>query len=96
MLGQFKTCVIMLAGYVLFCSNPGLKSLAGATLALGGMAIYTYLGIKKKQLKDEAVDPPLKQLASYTNGASLKPHHNKLNRLNHGDLQDGKGDFENV
>ncbi|EFJ22226.1 hypothetical protein SELMODRAFT_105421, partial [Selaginella moellendorffii] len=45
-LGQFKTCVILLGGYVFFHSNPGSKSLSGATMALSGMAFYTFLNLK--------------------------------------------------
>lgn len=44
-LGQFKTCVILLGGYLLFGSNPGLTSLYGAITALLGMSIYTYLNL---------------------------------------------------
>lgn len=44
-LGQFKTCVILLGGFVLFGSNPGLTSLFGAVMALGGMSAYTYLNL---------------------------------------------------
>lgn len=44
-LGQFKTCVILLGGFLVFQSDPGTKSLFGATMALSGMAFYTYLNI---------------------------------------------------
>lgn len=44
-LGQFKTCVILLGGYLLFNSDPGLMSLCGAVAALGGMSVYTSLSI---------------------------------------------------
>lgn len=44
-LGQFKTCVILLGGYILFGSNPGLTSLCGAITALLGMSIYAYLNL---------------------------------------------------
>ncbi|XP_047068136.1 nucleotide-sugar uncharacterized transporter 2-like [Lolium rigidum] len=46
-LGQFKTIVIMLSGFLVFNSDPGLTSLYGAVIALGGMSIYTYLGLKE-------------------------------------------------
>ncbi|XP_008680947.1 uncharacterized protein [Zea mays] len=46
-LGQFKTIVIMLSGYLIFGSDPGITSVCGAVLALGGMSFYTYLGLKK-------------------------------------------------
>ncbi|XP_066370781.1 nucleotide-sugar uncharacterized transporter 2-like isoform X1 [Miscanthus floridulus] len=46
-LGQFKTIVIMLSGYLLFKSDPGFTSLCGAVIALAGMSVYTYLGMKE-------------------------------------------------
>ncbi|KAL0320901.1 UNVERIFIED_CONTAM: Nucleotide-sugar uncharacterized transporter 2 [Sesamum radiatum] len=45
-LGQFKTCVILLGGYLLFDSDPGLVSIIGAVLALCGMSVYTSLNLK--------------------------------------------------
>nr|XP_048334128.1 nucleotide-sugar uncharacterized transporter 2 isoform X2 [Ziziphus jujuba var. spinosa] len=48
-LGQFKTCVILLGGYILFNSDPGLVSICGAVLALCGMSIYTSLNLKDQQ-----------------------------------------------
>ncbi|KAK6947117.1 Sugar phosphate transporter domain [Dillenia turbinata] len=45
-LGQFKTCVILLAGYLLFGSDPGFISICGAVVALGGMTVYTLLNMK--------------------------------------------------
>lgn len=46
-LGQFKTCVILLGGYLLFDSDPGFISICGAVTALGGMTIYTSLNLTK-------------------------------------------------
>ncbi|CAD6339506.1 unnamed protein product [Miscanthus lutarioriparius] len=46
-LGQFKTIVIMLSGYLVFKSDPGFTSLCGAVIALAGMSVYTYLGMKE-------------------------------------------------
>ncbi|KAJ1259054.1 hypothetical protein BS78_10G123900 [Paspalum vaginatum] len=46
-LGQFKTIVIMLSGYMVFNSDPGFTSLCGAVIALVGMSVYTYLGMKE-------------------------------------------------
>jgi hypothetical protein len=37
----------MLSGFLVFNSDPGLTSLYGAVIALGGMSIYTYLGLKE-------------------------------------------------
>ncbi|EPS64147.1 hypothetical protein M569_10633, partial [Genlisea aurea] len=45
-LGQFKTCVILLGGFVLFGSNPGRTSILGAATALIGMSLYTYLNLQ--------------------------------------------------
>lgn len=44
-LGQFKTCVLLLGGYLIFNSNPGMLSICGAITALGGMSLYTYLNL---------------------------------------------------
>ncbi|CAO2826789.1 unnamed protein product [Amaranthus hypochondriacus] len=44
-LGQFKTCIILLGGYLLFNSDPGPMSLCGAVTALGGMSVYTSLSV---------------------------------------------------
>ncbi|XP_027068422.2 nucleotide-sugar uncharacterized transporter 2-like [Coffea eugenioides] len=48
-LGQFKTCVILLGGFLIFGSNPGLTSILGAMFALGGMSFYTYLNLHSQQ-----------------------------------------------
>ncbi|KAK9941172.1 hypothetical protein M0R45_017792 [Rubus argutus] len=48
-LGQFKTCVILLGGYFLFKSDPGFVSFCGAVTALCGMSVYTSLNLKKSQ-----------------------------------------------
>ncbi|KAK1388385.1 TPT domain-containing protein [Heracleum sosnowskyi] len=48
-LGQFKTCVILLGGFLLFGSNPGTTSISGAITALGGMSFYTHLNLRKQQ-----------------------------------------------
>ncbi|OMP06940.1 hypothetical protein COLO4_07737 [Corchorus olitorius] len=44
-LGQFKTCVILVGGYLLFESDPGIVSLCGALAALAGMSVYTSLNL---------------------------------------------------
>lgn len=48
-LGQFKTCVILLGGFLLFGSNPGSTSICGAITALFGMSVYTYLNLHGSQ-----------------------------------------------
>ncbi|RDX83376.1 Nucleotide-sugar uncharacterized transporter 1, partial [Mucuna pruriens] len=50
-LGQFKTCVILLGNYYLFGSNPGIISICGAFTAIAGMSVYTYLNLKQQTNK---------------------------------------------
>ncbi|KAK8954482.1 hypothetical protein KSP39_PZI001678 [Platanthera zijinensis] len=58
-LGQFKTCVILLGGFLLFDSNPGILSICGAITALGGMSAYTYLNLL--ELRRQAPKPTNRQ-----------------------------------
>ncbi|XP_019058565.1 PREDICTED: uncharacterized membrane protein At1g06890 isoform X2 [Tarenaya hassleriana] len=51
-LGQFKTCVILLGGYVIFGSDPGFVSISGAVVALAGMSVYTWLNLQVKSLEN--------------------------------------------
>ncbi|KAB5551954.1 hypothetical protein DKX38_009265 [Salix brachista] len=44
-LGQFKTCVVLLGNFCIFGSNPGATSICGAFMAIAGMSGYTYLNI---------------------------------------------------
>ncbi|KAE8705957.1 Nucleotide/sugar transporter family protein isoform 2 [Hibiscus syriacus] len=48
-LGQFKTCVLLLGSYYLFESNPGTTSICGAFVAIGGMSFFTYLNLNAKK-----------------------------------------------
>nr|GMD57945.1 uncharacterized membrane protein At1g06890-like [Ipomoea batatas] len=57
-LGQFKTCVIVLGGYLLFDSDPGIVSICGAIAALGGMSVYTVLNMKEPREKATTEQPP--------------------------------------
>lgn len=50
-LGQFKTCVLLLGNYYLFGSNQGITSIGGAFTAIAGMSFYTYLNLKQKSSK---------------------------------------------
>ncbi|KAG6698668.1 hypothetical protein I3842_08G031400 [Carya illinoinensis] len=50
-LGQFKTCVLLLGNYSLFGSNQGKTSICGAFTAIAGMSIYTYLNMMQKSGK---------------------------------------------
>ena len=70
-LGQFKTCVILLGGFLVFQANPGPKSICGATMALSGMAMYTFLNLNHHEGSDvngklNSHKPP--------SGSNLKPH----------------------
>ncbi|CAN6164224.1 unnamed protein product [Urochloa humidicola] len=67
-LGQFKTIVIMLSGYLVFNSDPGFTSLCGAVIALVGMSVYTYLG-----MKESATSGRRNSLNSRQNSHLLKP-----------------------
>ncbi|XP_021689852.1 nucleotide-sugar uncharacterized transporter 2-like isoform X2 [Hevea brasiliensis] len=48
-LGQFKTCVILLGGYLLFNSDPGFVSIGGVIIALCGMSAYTSLNLQESR-----------------------------------------------
>ncbi|EEF39646.1 nucleotide-sugar uncharacterized transporter 2 isoform X1 [Ricinus communis] len=50
-LGQFKTCVILLGGHLFFNSDPGFVSIGGAVAALGGMSAYTSLNLQESREK---------------------------------------------
>ncbi|KAF4362336.1 nucleotide-sugar uncharacterized transporter 2 isoform X2 [Cannabis sativa] len=55
-LGQFKTCVLLLGSYLIFNSDPGIVSICGAVAALCGMSIYTSLNLKDKLEKTTLQD----------------------------------------
>ncbi|KAJ6423694.1 hypothetical protein OIU84_024633 [Salix udensis] len=46
-LGQFKSCVILLGGFLIFGSDPGFVSICGAITALAGMSVYTSLNLQE-------------------------------------------------
>ncbi|KAG7954021.1 hypothetical protein I3843_12G139200 [Carya illinoinensis] len=48
-LGQFKTCVILLGGYLTFDSDPGFVSICGAFAALCGMSVYTSYNLQESR-----------------------------------------------
>ncbi|KAK4415333.1 Nucleotide-sugar uncharacterized transporter 2 [Sesamum alatum] len=85
-LGQFKTCVILLGGFLLFGSNPGLTSILGAATALIGMSFYTCLNLQSRQ-----------QSAKVSSRQSALPllSKSKLSKEN-GDAHDGGGGEEHV
>lgn len=80
-LGQFKTCIILLGGFLAFQSDPGIKSLLGVTMALAGMACYTYLNLHET---DELLVK--KTIIKENSFSSLKPKSSKSS----GDNHDGK------
>lgn len=55
-LGQFKTCVILLGGYMLFESDPGFVSICGAVVALVGMSAYTSFSLRESSEKKTSPD----------------------------------------
>ncbi|KAJ6828842.1 putative membrane protein-like [Iris pallida] len=80
-LGQFKTCVILLGGFLIFKSNPGMTSICGAVTALGGMSLYTYLnllGSKQQPAKLSTRQPsfPLSKSKLSKEGSDAHDHRN--------------------
>lgn len=41
--------MILLGGYLLFESDPGVVSIGGAVVALSGMSVYTSLNLQESQ-----------------------------------------------
>ncbi|XVE71932.1 hypothetical protein DITRI_Ditri10aG0190800 [Diplodiscus trichospermus] len=56
-LGQFKTCMLLLGNYYIFGSNPGTTSICGALVAIAGMSFYTYLNLPNTKLKPGKESP---------------------------------------
>ncbi|XP_035549952.1 nucleotide-sugar uncharacterized transporter 2 isoform X2 [Juglans regia] len=75
-LGQFKTCVILLGGYLIFDSDPGFVSICGAFAALCGMSVYTSYNLQEsresssKQLPKINSPPPSRAKANSTEETS--------------------------
>ncbi|RZC71214.1 hypothetical protein C5167_034397 [Papaver somniferum] len=82
-LGQFKTCVILLGGFLIFGSNPGVTSICGATAALAGMSVYTYLNLLNSQKQQPTKTSPRQALFSLSKSKLSKensePHDGKCN-----------------
>ncbi|XP_021751263.1 nucleotide-sugar uncharacterized transporter 2-like [Chenopodium quinoa] len=85
-LGQFKTCVILIGGYLLFGSNPGITSICGAITALMGMSVYTYLNLHNSE---QHSNKTVSKQASFSSPKS------KLSREN-GDTHIGNDAAESV
>ncbi|KAL5699640.1 hypothetical protein ACHQM5_030515 [Ranunculus cassubicifolius] len=64
-LGQFKTCVILLGGFLVFGSNPGLTSICGAITALLGMSVYTYLNLLGAQQQQQQSNKSISRQGSF-------------------------------
>ncbi|XP_073150813.1 nucleotide-sugar uncharacterized transporter 1-like [Henckelia pumila] len=86
-LGQFKTCVILLGGFHLFGSNPGSTSILGAATALVGMSVYTYLNLNSRHQSSTK--------SSSRQSSALPISKSKLGKEN-GENQHGDGVEEHV
>ncbi|XP_073014758.1 nucleotide-sugar uncharacterized transporter 2-like isoform X3 [Primulina eburnea] len=86
-LGQFKTCVILLGGFHLFGSNPGSTSILGAATALVGMSFYTYLNLNSRH-------QPATKISSRQSSA-LPISKSKIGKEN-GENHHGEGGEEHV
>ncbi|GMJ15962.1 hypothetical protein like AT5G55950 [Hibiscus trionum] len=83
-LGQFKTCVILVGGYLLLDSDPGPVSLSGAVVALAGMSAYTLLNLKesKESLnKQIPMQDPVSKTKSSENGSDGSTVTNTTNEV---------------
>ncbi|KDP46643.1 hypothetical protein JCGZ_13599 [Jatropha curcas] len=56
-LGQFKTCVVLLGNYYVFGANPGPTSIFGAFTAIAGMSAYTYLNLSSAKSQAGKTSP---------------------------------------
>lgn len=73
-LGQFKTCVILLGGYILFNSDPGFVSICGAVAALCGMSVYTSLNLREaRESAGKQSLPSFKEKANNEDQSCEKP-----------------------
>ncbi|CAN1165678.1 Serine/threonine/tyrosine-protein kinase HT1 [Linum perenne] len=78
-LGQFKTCVVLLGNYYIFGSNPGVTSIIGAVIAICGMSGYTYLNLQQNSKSQTAAQ------------ISTVKDKSRLSKENGGDTNDGYG-----
>lgn len=63
-LGQFKTCVLLLGNYYIFGSNSGFISVGGAFVAIMGTSLYTYLNTRGQSLKTSSSSSALSEKKS--------------------------------
>ncbi|XP_039061133.1 nucleotide-sugar uncharacterized transporter 2-like isoform X2 [Hibiscus syriacus] len=83
-LGQFKTCVILLGGYLLLDSDPGLASLSGAVVALAGMSVYTSFNLKESKEgsnKQIPMQNPVPKTKTSENGSECSTVINTTNEV---------------
>ncbi|KAM0026109.1 putative sugar phosphate transporter domain-containing protein [Helianthus debilis subsp. tardiflorus] len=80
-LGQFKTCVILLGGFIMFGSNPGSTSICGAVTALAGMSFYTHLNLRPQQ---QSLKASVRQ-SSLPKSKLSKENGDMHDHANHGD-----------
>ncbi|XP_059666748.1 nucleotide-sugar uncharacterized transporter 2 isoform X2 [Cornus florida] len=76
-LGQFKTCVILLGGYLVFNSDPGFVSICGAFTALCGMSVYTSLNLRESS--EAATNQLPKNLPKPISSSPSKPKYSEDN-----------------
>ncbi|OIW20473.1 hypothetical protein TanjilG_11874 [Lupinus angustifolius] len=76
-LGQFKTCILLLGNYYLFGSNPGKISIGGAFTAIAGTSVYTCLNLKQQSNKVSPKQPSIlpKSKLSNENGSTHDGHY---------------------
>eukprot|EP00540_Astrosyne_radiata_P019543 CAMPEP_0116844174 /NCGR_PEP_ID=MMETSP0418-20121206/12518_1 /TAXON_ID=1158023 /ORGANISM="Astrosyne radiata, Strain 13vi08-1A" /LENGTH=164 /DNA_ID=CAMNT_0004475051 /DNA_START=182 /DNA_END=676 /DNA_ORIENTATION=+ len=85
LLGQFKTAVIMLGGYILFQSRMSPMQLLGALLAVLAIVAYTHVTVQEKSksssnvTKEEPPPPPPSVETTTTNTSS--PDEEEMVRL---------------
>jgi solute carrier family 35 protein E3 len=73
-LGQFKTCVVLLGNYYIFGSNPGATSICGALTAIVGMSCYTYLSICNPKPQTGKLSPGKSSTQSRSSKENVDSH----------------------
>ncbi|KAL9377222.1 hypothetical protein Peur_031342 [Populus x canadensis] len=73
-LGQFKTCVVLLGNYYIFGSNPGATSICGALTAIVGMSCYTYLNICNPKPQTGKLSPGKSSTQSRSSKENVDSH----------------------
>ena len=54
LLGQAKSSIVMLCGFLLLGYNPGADSLLGAAIAIAAMVAYTYVNLQESSTNKAA------------------------------------------